>query len=96
MFRILKPGGWMYLTTDTYMPGQVDNDRWAGKMLDGEPYGAYPIDQIEEIFIHTLKDAGALFPYAMNYSMEHLLECKRRSCYRHRFMAVFNLFAQKP
>jgi SAM-dependent methyltransferase len=96
MYRVLRPDGWMYLTTDAYVPGRVDNDRWAGKMLDGEPYGAYPIDQIEKIFIHSLKEAGALFPYPTNYSVERLLESKRYSSYRNRFMTVFNLFAKKP
>ena len=95
MHRVLRPGGWIYLTTDAYIPGRVDRDLWAGKLLDGDPYGAYPIGMIGEIFLQPLREAGALFPYPANYGAERLLESQRWSSYRNRFMTVLNLFAQK-
>ncbi len=96
MYRVLKPGGWLYLTSDAYLPGRVDRDGWAGKLLDGEPYGAYPVDRIGEIFVDPLRRAGAVFPYEMRFGPEGLLRSGRWSSYRHRFLTVFNLFARKP
>lgn len=96
MFRVLRPGGWLYLTTDAYIPGRVDSDRWSGKLVDGEPYGAYPINRIVEIFIDPLREAGALFPYPVNFGEDLLLGNRRWSSFRHRYMTVFNIFAKKP
>lgn len=47
MYRVLKPGGWIYLTTDAYIPGRVKTDAWGKKLLDGNPFGAYPVNELD-------------------------------------------------
>lgn len=95
MYRVLRPGGWMYITSDAYIPGHIDHDGWTGKQLDGDSYGAYPIDQVDEIFVSTLQRLGASFPYPICFGGNLLRNHSRHASYRHRFMTVFNLFAQK-
>jgi SAM-dependent methyltransferase len=95
MYRVLRPGGWMYITSDAYVPGHVDHDSWTGNLLDEDPYAAYPIDQVNDIFVSTLQRLGASFPYPICFDGDLLRNDSRHSSYRHRFMTVFNLFAQK-
>lgn len=96
MYRVLRPGGWIYLTSDAYIPGKVKQDVWAGKLLDGNPYGAYPIEELTDIFVTTFSESGASFPFPIRFEKSLLLSSSRYSSYRNRYMTVFNLFVQKP
>ena len=95
MYRVLRPGGWIYLTSEAYLPGLVDHDNWSGKLVQGDPYGAYPLDRVNEIIVSPLRDLGASFPYPMCFEPALLRRDPRYASYRHRFMTGFNLFAQK-
>ncbi len=96
MYRVLRPGGWIYLTSDAYIPGRVKQDLWAGKLLNGNPYGAYSIEELTDIFVTTLLESGASFPLPIKFDKSLLLSNSKYSSYRNRYMTVFNLFAQKP
>ena len=96
MYRVLRPGGWIYLTSDAYIPGRVKQDLWAGKLLNGNPYGAYSIEELTNIFIKTLQEIGANFPFPIKFEKSLLLSSSKYASYRNRYMTVFNLFAQKP
>ena len=96
MYRVLRSGGWMYITTEAYLPGRVDHDVWGVKLLDGDPYGAYPLDQVNDIFVNTLQRLGASFPYPICFDESLLLRDAKYASYRNRFMTGFNLFVQKP
>jgi SAM-dependent methyltransferase len=95
MYRVLRPGGWLYVTSEAYLPGRVKRDRWAGRLLDGRPYGAYAFDEIGTVFVETLRKLGAAFPYPLHLESERLLRDRRYASYRDRFMTGFNLFARK-
>jgi SAM-dependent methyltransferase len=95
MYRILRPGGWIYVTSEAYVPGRVDYDNWAGKLLNGDPYGAYPLHQVNDIFVSTLRKLGASFPYPICLDESLLLGSPQYASYRNRFITAFNLFVQK-
>jgi len=96
MARVLRPGGWLYLTSDAYLSGRVDFDAWTGRACAGEPYGAYPLEDLHELFPATVQSLGLELPYPVRYDQQLLVESAERSSYRHRYMTIFNLFARKP
>lgn len=96
MYRVLVRGGWLYLTTEIYLPNLVNGDAWGRRLIDGKPFGAYPMHDLQDIFLDTLATLGATFPYPVELDERLLREDERYATYRNRYISAFNLFVQKP
>lgn len=95
MCRVLKKGGYIYLTSDAYDPSRQKTDNWGlSSMYDGIG-AAYNIRDIEDIFVTTVKQAGLVFVNGYDYRSSLLIDDPDRSNYRGRYFTTFAVLAQK-
>jgi SAM-dependent methyltransferase len=95
MGRVLKKGGFLYLTSDAYEPRLQETDNWClAEMYDGIG-AAYSIRDIEDIFVETLKQSGFTFVNGYDYRSSLLIDDYMRSNYRGRYFTTFAVLAQK-
>ena len=94
MGRVLREGGYLYLTSDAYDPQRQVTDNWSlAGMYDGIG-AAYSVHRIEDIFVDTLRRAGMALVEGYDYG-PHLLEDAGRCNYRGRYFTTFGMLAQK-
>jgi len=95
MARVLRKGGYLYLTSDAYEPRLQITDNWClAPMYDGIG-AAYNIHEIEDIFVDTLKRAGLTFVNGYDYRSSLVIDDDMRSNYRGRYFTTFAVLAQK-
>jgi SAM-dependent methyltransferase len=95
MARVLRKGGYLYLTSDAYDPQLQQTDNWSlAPMYDGIG-AAYNIREIEDIFVETLKQASLTFVNGYDYRSSLVLDDEMRSNYRGRYFTTFAVLAQK-
>lgn len=95
MARVLRRGGYLYLTSDAYEPRLQQTDNWSlAGMYDGIG-AAYNIHEIADIFVDTLKQAGLTFVNGYDYRSSLVIEDEMRSNYRGRYFTTFAVLAQK-
>lgn len=95
MGRVLKEGGYLYMTSDAYEPRLQDTDNWSlAAMYDGIG-AAYGIRDIEDIFVETLKQSGFTFVNGYDYRSSLVIDDEMRSNYRGRYFTTFAVLAQK-
>lgn len=95
MARVLRRGGYLYLTSDAYEPRLQQTDNWSlAGMYDGIG-AAYNIHEIADIFVDTLKQAGLTFVNGYDYRSSLVIDDEMRSNYRGRYFTTFAVLAQK-
>jgi len=95
MARVLRKGGYLYLTSDAYEPRLQHSDNWClAPMYDGIG-AAYNIHDIDDIFVDTLKRAGLTFVNGYDYRSSLVIDDDMRSNYRGRYFTTFAVLAQK-
>jgi SAM-dependent methyltransferase len=95
MGRVLKKGGYLYLTSDAYEPQRQNTDNWAlGAIYDGVG-AAYSIYDIERVFVNTLERAGLALVNGYDYRPGLVIDDPQRCNYRGRYFTTFNILAQK-
>ena len=93
--RVLKKGGYLYLTSDAYEPRLQEGDNWGlGAIYDGIG-AAYSIHDIEDIFVNTLMQAGLDLVNGYDYRPSLVTEDSQRCNYRGRYFTTFCVLAQK-
>jgi len=95
MGRVLKKGGFLYLTSDAYEPRRQKTDNWSlGAIYDGIG-AAYSIHDIEAIFVNTLEQAGLSLVNGYDYRPGLVIDDPQRCNYRGRYFTTFCVLAQK-
>ena len=95
MARVIKYGGYLYLTTDAYEPDLQKTDNWPlGAIYEGIG-AAYSIYDIEDVFVDTLEKAGMNFVNGYDYSPGLVIDYPERCNYRGRFFTTFCILAEK-
>ena len=95
MARVMRKGGYLYLTSDAYEPRLQQTDNWClAPMYDGIG-AAYNIHDIDDIFVDTLKQAGLTFVNGYDYRSSLVIDDDMRSNYRGRYFTTFAVLAQK-
>jgi SAM-dependent methyltransferase len=95
MMRVLRPGGWLYLTTDAYLEERQSDDAW--NPVHGVPriWSAYHYGDIDAVFLDAVR-ANGLEPLGpVRYDRQSLLDDPDRAIYRGRYFTTFCLFARK-
>jgi len=94
MGRVIKKGGYLYLTSDAYDPQRQRTDNWSlGAIYDGIG-AAYSVYDIEEVFVDTLEQAGLTLVNEPDFR-PGLLDDPQRCNYRGRYFTTFCVLAQK-
>jgi SAM-dependent methyltransferase len=96
MMRVVRRGGYLYLTTDAYIPERQTTDAWSSPHGNGPIWSAYHYEDIEGLFVRTLEDGGFELVGGHDFDRSHLIDDPDRSTYRGRFFTTFALFAQRP
>jgi SAM-dependent methyltransferase len=96
MMRVVRPGGYLYLTTDAYLADRQTTDRWSSPDGTGPIWSAYRYEDIDGLFVRTLEDGGFQLVGGHDFDATHLVDDPDRSTYRGRFFTTFALFAQSP
>jgi len=95
MGRVLKEGGYLYITSDAYEPQRQKTDNWSlGTIYDGIG-AAYSIHDIEEIFVNTIRQAGLALVNGYDYRPGLVLHDPQRCNYRGRYFTTFGVLARK-
>lgn len=94
MGRVLRKGGYLYLTSDAYDPHRQKTDNWSlGAIYDGIG-AAYSVHDIGDVFVDTLERAGLALINGHDY-WPGLLDDGQRCNYRGRYFTTFCVLAQK-
>lgn len=94
MARVIKRGGFLYLTSDAYEPALQKTDNWSlGAIYDGIG-AAYSVHEIDEVFVNTLERTGLALVDGRDYRSS-LLDNPQRCNYRGRYFTTFSVLAQK-
>jgi SAM-dependent methyltransferase len=96
MMRVLAPGGYIYLTTDAYIPELQKTDAWSSPRGKGPIWSAYRYEDIEATFVAAIEEGGGELVGPADYRRELLEESEDRASYRGRYFTTFALFARKP
>jgi SAM-dependent methyltransferase len=96
LMRVVAPGGYLYLTTDAYLPERQTTDRWSSPDGRGPIWSAYRYEDIEGLFVRTLEDGGFELVGGPDFDRSQLVDDRDRSTYRGRFFTTFALFARRP
>lgn len=95
MARVLAPGGLLYVTSDAYVPDLQRTDAWSSKEGGDEIWSAYHFDDIERVFVETLRSAGLQFVGQPDFRQTLLVDDPDRSTYRGRYFTTFAIAATK-
>lgn len=96
MARVLRPGGYLYITTDACIPELQPIDSWSRKRPPGDVrWSIYGIDDIPTTFLGEANDCGLQVISSGDFSARTLIDDARRSSYRGRYCTTFILFACK-
>ena len=96
MCRIIRPGGYLYITSDAYDPERQKTDNWNLSFMYNGVGAAYNIYEIGKIFVDTIEKAGLTFVNGHNYNPKLVVRDSQRCNYRGRYFTTFAVLAQKP
>lgn len=94
MVRVLKKRGYLYLTTDVYLPGQR-SDRWKSPFPSRGITGAYRFDDIASLFLPTLERYGCVAKGGISLDERILKQNVMRSNYRGRYFSTVSFWFEK-
>ena len=95
MCRIIKPGGYLYITSDAYDPQRQKTDNWNLSFMYNGIGAAYDIRDIGKIFVETIEKGGMTFVNGYNYNPNLVVRDQQRCNYRGRYFTTFAVLAQK-
>ena len=95
MLRVIRPGGYLYLTTDAYVPGLQTTDNWSKKRPGKTIWSAYRTQDIGPIFLDTIVSEGFEIIGGCNYDPELLISDASRSTFRGRYFTTFCTYARR-
>jgi SAM-dependent methyltransferase len=95
MMRVVRPGGYLFLTTDAYVPYLQQSDTWSSPRGDAPIWSAYRFESIERVFLAAVHENGFELVGRPDHAVERLLEDPDRSSYRGRYFTTFCLFARR-
>jgi SAM-dependent methyltransferase len=95
MCRVVSPGGHLFVTSEAYVPGKAEEDRWLGYVESSSITGAYDVNDIPGVFIDTVGGQEFELVGESDYSAALLLNNGDRSNYRGPFISTFALLARK-
>lgn len=96
MMRVIKKGGYFYLTTDVYLPDLQSVDYWSKKRPPHNIiWSAYKFDDIQLTFIKTLQDGNFKLVGKSDLERDSLLNNKNRKSFRGQYFSTFAILAQK-
>ena len=96
MCRIIKPGGYLYITSDAYDPKRQKTDNWSLAFMFNGIGAAYSVYDIEKIFVDTIEKGGLTFLNGHDYNPNLVVRDPQRCNYRGRYFTTFAILAQKP
>jgi SAM-dependent methyltransferase len=96
MLRVVRPGGYLYLTTDAYLSDRQTTDRWSSPDGKSPIWSAYRYEDIDGLFVRTLEERGFELVGGHDFDRSQLVNDPGRSTYRGRFFTTFALFARRP
>jgi len=92
MCRVIKKGGYLYITSDMFIPNIQITDRGNPGRDLGE---AYKINDLKEIFLNTLNKNEIKTICNPQLDVKIVLENGDRSNYRGRYFSTFAIFGIK-
>lgn len=95
MVRVVKPGGHVFVTTDAYVPERQRTDACFTPDGGGPIWSAYRFEDIEAVFVQTVRDAGARLVGTPEYELEALLADSDLGTWRGRYFTTFAVVARK-
>lgn len=95
MLRMIRLGGYLYLTTDTYVPELQTTDNWSKKRPGQTIWSAYRIQDIGPIFLDTIVDEGFEIVGGCDYDPTLVIRDPSRSIYRGRYFTTFCIYARR-
>lgn len=96
MCRIIKPGGYLYITSDAYDPERQKTDNWDLSFMYEDIGAAYSIYDIGRIFVDTIEKGGLTFANGYDYNPNIVARDTQRCNYRGRYFTTFAVLARKP
>jgi SAM-dependent methyltransferase len=95
MMRVLAPGGYIYVTTEAYIPELQRTDAWSSPRGKGPIFSAYRYEDIESTFVPEVEAGGGELVGPADYRRELLEDSEDHATYRGRYFTTFALFARK-
>jgi SAM-dependent methyltransferase len=95
MCRIVRPGGYLYITSDAYDPERQKTDNWELSFMYNGIGAAYSICDIERIFVDTIEKSGLTFVNGCDYDPDIVVRDPQRCNYRGRYFTTFAILAKK-
>jgi SAM-dependent methyltransferase len=96
MSRVIRPGGYLYLTTDACVNDLQTIDRWSAKRPPGDTrWSIYRLEDIAETFLGELEHNELAVVSAGDFDAHKLLADAARSTYRGRYCTTIIVFARK-
>jgi SAM-dependent methyltransferase len=95
MARVLAPGGLLYVTTDAYIPELQRTDAWSSPNGSVPIMSAYRFEDIEGVFVDSVRSAGLELVGTPDYRRELLERDPDRGSYRGRYFTTFAILAGK-
>lgn len=96
MLRMVRPSGYLYLTTEAYVPELQTTDNWRSKKRAGQTiWSAYRIQDIGPVFLDTIMDEGFEIIGGCDYAPEILISDPCRSTFRGRYFTTFCIYARR-
>ncbi|MFA5055235.1 MAG: methyltransferase domain-containing protein [Dehalococcoidia bacterium] len=95
MCRIIKPGGYLYITSDAYDPERQKTDSWELSFMYNGIGAAYSVCDIGKIFVDTIEKGGLTFVNGHDYDPDIIVNDPQRCNYRGRYFTTFAVLARK-
>lgn len=96
LIRVTKHSGFIYITSDVFIPEKVKIDSWSKKRPPYDTiWSAYRYEEIDRLFITTMRENNCELEGIPDFGMEKLEKNAKRSSYRDRFFTTFTILAKK-
>lgn len=95
MVRVLRPCGYLYLTTDAYLPDRQKDCAWSRKRGDELIWSAYHYSDLQDVFLNTLEQESCAYDPRLTVTPDFLLGSEDFATYRGRFFVTFCVLARK-
>lgn len=93
--RVIRPGGYLYLTTEAYVPELQRGDRWWNADARRGIVSAFRIGDIPSVFLDTIAGLGFQFVGPVDLDPSLLIQDQARSIFRGRYFTSLRLLAQR-
>lgn len=92
MARVVKRGGYLYLTSDVYDPSRQKDDGW--RPGTGVTC-CYTESEFKEVILETAQRQGLSFDRAQDYDFKRIIEDPARCTYRGRYVSTFAMLMKR-